>query len=359
MRRKVALTILILAVAPWAAAFDGEAAQAYLDEVVAEHELPGISAAVGVNNELAWSGGAGFADIENQVPAKGDMVHRIASISKPITAIAVMQLVEQGKVKLDEPISTYVASYPAKPWPVTVRQVLNHTSGTRHYVPGEFGTMEHYPRLRHAMRVFVDDDLLFEPGTKFSYSTHAYTLLGEIIEREGAAQFGRYMQEHLWGPAGMNDTRLEENGEIVPRRARGYSRNQMGVLVNGAYDDLSVKYPGGGMLSSAEDLIRLSNAFNTRKLVDTETHEQMITPGTLNDGSLTSYGLGWGVEDTEHGKAYFHSGGQIGTDTYLVCYYEEGISVAVIVNWDVETEATRKVADKFVELVIVERALAN
>ena len=359
MLRAITLTILVLAVAPWAAAFDGDAAQAYLEQILAEDELPGISTAVGIDNELVWSGGAGFADIENQVPARGDMVHRIASISKPITAIGVMQLVEQGKVKLDEPINTYISDYPAKPWPVTVRQVLNHTSGTRHYVPGEFGTMEHYPRLRHAMRVFIDYDLLFEPGTRFGYSTHAYTLLGEVIEREGAAQFGRYMREHVWGPAGMTDTRLEENGEIVPRRARGYSRSQVGVLVNGAYDDLSVKYPGGGMLSTAEDLIRLTNAFNTDKLVDAATRTLMLTPSKLNDGSEIDRGLGWALEDTEQGKAYFHSGGQTGTDTYLVCYYEEHIAVAVIVNWDVDTEATRKVADKLVELAMVERALAN
>ena len=359
MPRRIVWTIFVFAIAPWAAAFDGDAAQAYLEQVVEEDELPGISAAIGIDNELVWSGGAGFADIENQVPASGAMVHRIASISKPITAIAVMQLVEQDKVKLDEPIDTYVTSYPAKPWPVTVRHVLNHTSGTRHYLPGEFGAKENFPRLRHAMRVFVEDDLLFEPGTKFSYSTHAYTLLGEIIEREGASQFGRYMHEHVWEPAGMKDTRLEENGEIVPRRARGYSRNDMGILVNGAYDDLSVKYPGGGMLSTAEDLIRLTNAFNTDKLVSAETRELMLTPSQLTDGSEFHMGLGWALEDTEHGKAYHHSGGQIGADTFLVCYYEEGIAVAVIVNWDVETEATRKVADKFVELALVERALAN
>jgi len=327
------MAAVAIAVAGPAAADKATQAQAVLDRVIAEHGLAGISAAVGNDGEVVWSGGAGFADIENEVPATGGMVHRIASISKPMAAVAALRLVEEGVLDLDTPIQEYYREYPEKPWPVTIRHLLNHTSGTRHYNPGESGTMTHYARQRLAARVFQDDDLLFEPGTSYQYTTYGYTLLGCVLESVTRKSFKEIMTEQVWGPAGMHSTYLEEPQEIVPKRARGYSPGPEGSIRNARYDDLSIKYPGGGMIASAEDLVRFAMAFNDGQLVSPETIEAMLTPAELSNGEKRNYGLGWGVDiDETHGPFFMHSGGQLGTSTRLFMYRESGVAIAVISN---------------------------
>ncbi len=327
-------------------------AQVVLEAAVTEHSLAGISAAVSRKGEILWSGGAGFADIENRVPASAAMVHRIASISKPMTAAAVMQLVELNKLRLEDTLQTHIPNYPVKQWPVTVEQVLTHTSGIRHYKPGEAGTMENFGFLAKALRVFKDDPLLFEPGTGYNYTTYGYTTLGVIIENASGQKFGEYMHDRVWAPAGMDSTRLEMRGEIVPDRARGYTRSPQGELRNAPYDDLSIKYPGGGMLSTVEDLLRFSNAFWEGKLVSLATRDRMLRSAVLPDGNATEYGLGWGVGTSDTmGKAFSHSGGQAGTSTILTHYYDKGIAVAVIANVDNAGAIVRDVSNQIAEYV--------
>ncbi len=317
---------------PWV-----EDADAYLQSMVQQHDLAGLSAAVSVDNEIVWAGGAGFADLENQVPARANMVHRIASISKPQTAIAVMQLVEQGKVDLSDPLQKHIPEWPEneKGWTLRVENVLSHTSGIRHYKPNESGTMKHYPTLLSILDEFKDNRPAFEPGTEFKYTTYGYATLGVIIENVSGQSFEAYLREHVWEPANMMQTRLEWPGDIVPHRARGYSRDENGAIRNARYTDLSVKFPGGGILSTVEDLLRFVNAFDAGKLVKPETREKMLTPYTLADGKQTNYGFGWGLgTDPTLGRFYTHSGGQVGTSTFLIVFPDKRIAAAVFSNLD-------------------------
>ncbi|MBI1788385.1 MAG: beta-lactamase family protein, partial [Acidobacteria bacterium] len=144
---------------------------------MAKHSIPGVSVAMASSSGLAWTAGFGMADLENFVPVTPSTVIRLGSISKPITAVAVMQLVEQGRIELDAPIQRYVPSFPEKPWPVTVRQLLGHLGGVRHYsgLP-EVDSTRHYTELAAAFHVFRDDPLLAEPGTKYSYTTYGFNL---------------------------------------------------------------------------------------------------------------------------------------------------------------------------------------
>ena len=349
----IVLGLSIAAVYPaaWGADSLEAKAQTLLDESAALENMVGLSAAIAVNGETRWAGGAGFLDLENRVPAHAEMVHRIASISKPQTAVAIMQLVEQRKIRLDNTAQSYITNYPEKKWPMTVRQLLNHTAGVRHYHPGEAGTMENFGYLKKALRVFKDDPLLFEPGTGYNYTTYGYSVLGVIVENASGKRFGEYMHDHIWSPAGMEYSRLELRGEIVPNRARGYSVSDRGELVNARYTDLSIKYPGGGMVSTVEDLLRFNRAFWDGTLVSQESRDSMLKPTTLADGSVSTYGLGWGVtEDGGHGPAYAHSGGQAGTSTYLVHHYEAGIAVAVISNVDGTSVNVQRLAGKLADL---------
>src|SRR5919109_3491269 len=165
---------------------------------------PGMSVAVVLDDRLAWSDGFGLADVENDVPARANTVYRIASISKPIAATAVMQLVERGRVSLDDPIQKYVPRFPAKgDQTITVRHLLTHTSGIRHYRGGEMESSREYETVIDALSIFQDDPLLFAPGTKYSYSTYAYNLLGAVVEAASGLNFETYLRTQVWGPAGM------------------------------------------------------------------------------------------------------------------------------------------------------------
>lgn len=180
MNRYCALRLLSLllcaAFAGRSYAADESPALSYLKRWQAESGAPGISAAVSIGDKVVFSGGAGLADLQTGLPQTGTTVHNIGSISKTQAVVAVMQLVEQGKVQLDAEIQKYAAWFPRKEQPITVRQILTHTSGIRHYKEGEFGPAEvmsfrHYDNFEESTRFWRDDPLLFAPGTKFSYST--------------------------------------------------------------------------------------------------------------------------------------------------------------------------------------------
>lgn len=302
-------------------------------DALAEGRLVGIWGAVSVDGKLEWSGGAGWADIENRVVVSGQTVGRIGSISKPMAAVTVLRLVEQGRVRLADPVNQHVPAFPAKRWPVTLRHVLNHTSGIRHYKPGEFGTMKHYDSVADAVGVFAGDPLKFQPGTRYSYSSFAYNLLAGVVERHAEGTFRDTLRRTIWGPAGMSSTNLEVQGELVPRRARGYVRNTQGRTRNAPYADLSVKWAGGGVISSPVDLVRFSDALLGGRLVSSRTLEEMATRGVLADGKKTSYGLGLSVGSVERlGREIGHGGGSTGFSSRWSAFPEQRISVAVITN---------------------------
>src|SRR5439155_19056924 len=153
-----------------------DAVERAISSEMSRQTIPGLSAAIAASGKIAWGGGFGMSDLENFVPAKASTVYRLGSISKPITAVAAMQLVERGKLDLDAAIQIYVPSFPKKPWPITVRQLLGHLSGIRHYRGNEIESTRHYASLVEGLAIFKDDPLLFEPGTKYSYTTYGYSL---------------------------------------------------------------------------------------------------------------------------------------------------------------------------------------
>lgn len=294
---------------------------------------PGLSAAVAVDGALVWSGASGLADIENAVPATAESVYRIASISKPIAATAIMHLAEQGVLDIDDPIQEYFPPFPEKEYPVSVRHLMTHTSGIRHYNEGEFDQKEHFDTVEAGTAIFRDDPLLFEPGTQYSYSTYAYNLLAGMVESVAGQSFDDYLQDNLWGPAGMEATYLEHQGDIVPNRVRQYVKSDEPPLVrNAPFADLSIKWAGGGMIATAPDLVRFALALDAGTIISAETHGRMTTPMELADGSLSYYGLGWRMAEDETGLWISHSGGATGGTTHLLRLPERGLAVALTAN---------------------------
>ena len=223
----------------------------YTEEYVKRNSLPSVSAGLTEKNKIVWTDYVGSIDLENNVPAEKNSLYRVASISKSITAVAVMQLVEQGKIKLDSDARNYLPYLPAKKWRFTVRQLLNHTSGIRNYKSEEeFNSKINFKSVRDAMMYIGMDSLEYQPGTKYVYSTLAYNLLAGIIEQVSGMSYESYLQKNIFEPLKMASTKLDFYDKIIPNRAKGYQKNSLRQFENAPIADLTIKFPGGGILST-------------------------------------------------------------------------------------------------------------
>lgn len=321
------------------------------DDWRAGHGVPGLSAAVAAGDAVVWMQGFGLADVEQAVPVRPETVFRIASISKPITATAVMQLVERGLVSLDDPIQRYVPTFPRKPQgEVRVRHLLTHTSGIRHYKGSEFSLAESFPSLDRAIAVFRNDPLEFAPGEKHLYSTYGYNLLQGVVETASGRGFDEYLRSNIFVPAGMTSTFLEYPQELVRFRGRQYVRGPLPASwLNAPYVDNSVKWAGGGIISTASDIARFAIALDAGRLLKPETAERMYLSARLTNGNITGYGLGWMVWQDRGRTIVAHSGGAMGGTTYLIRDPKARTAAVVLANLD-NVPRLREIAEQLMTL---------
>ena len=342
------------AAAPRMAERLSEAAHPELDRVIdagrAAAKIPGLSVAIAFRHRIVYTRAFGIADLEHGAKATPHTAFRTASTAKPLTATGVMLLAERGRIDLDAPIQRYCPAFPEKPWPVTARQLLGHQAGVRHYQKsGESAGKQHFFAIEDALALFKNDALLHQPGTKYFYSTYGYSVLGCAIEGASGQTYETFMRDQVFEPAGMTRTRLDRIYEIVPERARGYQlltaegHKQLpaalqviaraGEIYNADLHDTSMKIPGGGLLSTADDLVRFAMAFSSGALVKNETVEAMWTEGRTRDGTATGYGLGWGVTPPQDGiRRLTHSGNQAGAASVFHVLPEVQLSYAIMTN---------------------------
>jgi CubicO group peptidase (beta-lactamase class C family) len=317
---------------------------------MSSHTIPGVSVAISSANGLNWAAGYGMADLENMVPVTPLTEIRLGSISKPITATAVMQLVERGKIQLDNPIQEYVPSFPKKPWPVTIRQLLGHQGGIRHYAGRETEITQHYTKLTEGLKIFANDPLLFEPGTRYSYTTYGFNLLGVAVESASGMPFVDYLRQNIFEPAAMQHIGPDDTFAIIPHRARGYQLSASKKLENCGLADTSYKIPGGGLISTAGDLVTFALALNAGKLVKPETRDLMFTEQLPRGGATGHYGMGWAVQKVQGHRAISHGGGQQGIATFLMLLPDDGLAIAVMLNR--EQAPSRELATKIAEAML-------
>ena len=322
----------------------------YMQQIRDENDLPGLSVAVAVDGEIVFSGGVGYAELDNRTPATGRTVHNVGSVSKVLSVVGLMQLVEQGKVDLDATIQTYMPYYPEKEFPITVRQILTHTSGIRHYNGVGFGpygllAFRHYDTFEEATKLWRDDPLLFQPGTAWMYSSFAQNLQQGIVEAASGEDFESYLKRHVFEPAGMLATQFDVPSRIVQNRGHGYVRDEAGRLVHPPPEDPSYKYAGGGILSTAEDLVRFALAINEGRLLGAESVAEMyrlqIDP-SIREGRTMSgetfpleheQGLAWFMRRDQAGRRYAsHTGTVKGTRSFLGNFADYGVVVALQAN---------------------------
>lgn len=317
---------------------------------MARQNIPGLSIAAAFRDRMIYSNTYGSADLEHGVPVKATTAFRTASVAKPLTATAVMDLVEAGAIDLDSPVRRYCAAWPEKHPSITLRQVLGHLAGIRHYTRrGESAGKTHYFSLGDALALFKDDPLLHEPGAKYLYTTYGYSLAGCAIEGASGKSYEAFMRDRVFARAGMTHTRLDRIYEVIPDRARGYQVltqpvfdslpaavrgfATVGAVYNADLHDTSMKVPGGGLVSTAEDLVRFGIALNSGALLKKTTVEQMWTGQKDADGQGTGYGLGFGVSPAQEGvRKISHSGNQAGAASLLVILPEVGVTYAIMTN---------------------------
>ncbi len=305
--------------------------ECFVKEQMSFDKIPGLSAGF-IKDDFTWAKGFGYSDLENNTPAKAESAYRLASVTKTITAAAVLQLVEAGKIDLDAEVQTYVPYFPKKKWPVVPRLLLGHLGGVSHYKNNAFeGRIKVHKDTKEALAIFQNFDLVAEPGTKYNYSSYGYNLLGAVIEDASGESYGSYIKEHIFEPLDMKDSRLDDPVDIIPNRVRGY-RLLNGEIKNSEYVDISSRFAGGGTRSTVVDLLKYARGIIEGKLLKQETWRQMFTSMATREGYFTGYGMGWSVGPWRGHFQISHGGSQPETRTHLLLLPAESFAIAIAAN---------------------------
>ena len=353
------LLLVLLAVPASAQAPKYAAADKAAAAEIEKQKLVGTAVVVIDSGKVAWSKGYGFADREKEVAVDPAVTSfRWASISKPVTAVAALQLVEAGKLDLEADVREYVPEFPDKGTKITVRQLLCHQSGIVHYTNGKVVKTEAKYAQPHpftdvvvALDTFKESPLVHTPGEKYAYTTHGYILLSAVVQRAGKRPFAEQVEARVAKPLGMTKFLPDYHWEDIPNRAFGYVRISDVILLRAAANDpdVSWKLGGGGFTSPATDLAAFGVGLLNRKLVSEKTEKRMWTPTKpAGEKGERPYGLGFALGTTPGGVKWVgHSGSQQKTRTSLILDPETKRGVAVMTNseWANPTAVAAAVLD--------------
>jgi CubicO group peptidase (beta-lactamase class C family)/tetratricopeptide (TPR) repeat protein len=304
--------------------------------------LAGLSVGV-AHGDLAWTAGFGFRDVGKRLRATPRTTYRMASVSKAFTAIAVLQLVEAGRISLDEDIRAWVPDFPAKPWPVTARQLLGHLGGVSHYRDlARDNRQTQRMSTAQALAVFKDWPLVVEPGTEYVYTSYGYNLLGAVVENASGMPFGQYLSQRVFAPAGMKHAALDDLRTRDGWQAVGY-RPLGGTIARSHKLDLSSRFGGGGARASVIDMLAFGRAVMNSTLITPETTRMMQVPMQTRDGRLTDYGMGFATYPLRGHYLVAHAGGQPETTTFLLLVPAERLVIALATNVEGQDDLLRDI----------------
>jgi CubicO group peptidase (beta-lactamase class C family) len=312
-----------------------------VEDIREKHRIPGMSAAVWAGDRVVWSQGFGLASVELDAPVTRSTRFRLGSTSKLFTATLAAKLAQSGKVDLDRDIREYVTDFPDKGQSITLRQLLGHQGGIRHYTgkdfdvrqPGGMIDLRPYPDTAAALALFSEDALVAPPGTKYAYSTFGYTLISAVLERATGKGFLELIRDEITTPLGLDTVCGDEFRAVVSGRTRFYEEDSGGGIVLASPVNAAYKWAGGGLLSSAEDLVRFGSAQFAPGYLEGEIHTTMFTPQSTADGKRTHVGLGWRIGADKEGRRIVHHAGNMGgCRAVLVVYPERKLAVALLSN---------------------------
>ena len=302
----------------------------FVNAYIKRNQVPGAAVLVRQNGKVVLSQGYGMANLEHNVPVKPETIFQSGSIGKQFTATAVMMLVDQKKLSVDDPVSKYL-DVPETWSAIKIRHLLTHTSGLGDY-PENFSMRGDYTE-DDMLKMIIAQPLSFAPGEKWSYSNLGYVTLGILIRKVSGKFYGDFLAERVFGPLGMKSTRVISEADIIPNRAAGYELRD-GVLKNQEWVAPTVNTTADGSLYfNVEDLAKWDAALESQSLLTRESYQQMYTPVRLNDGSTEPYGFGWGIDKTASGHNLIEHGGEWqGFTSQIARYVDDHVTVIVLCN---------------------------
>ena len=298
--------------------------------------VPGISLAVLKEGKIIKAKGYGLANVELNVAATPETIYQLASVTKQFTATGVMLLVEEGKVRLSDPVSKYVTGLPAGWSNITVRHLLSMTSGIKDYLGVVQGLASNIARddftYERIVELVADLPLNFEPGERFQYSNSNYILLAMLIRSVSGKSYDGFLTERVWGPLGMSATRRDNPTEVIPNRAALYNWR------SNKFENIQFISPtlwnngDGGLISTVLDLGKWDAALYTNRILSSASLEQMWSPQKLNNGDKSDYGFGWVTGQLRGHRTVSHGGGRPGTATQITRFVDDHLTVIVLMN---------------------------
>ena len=302
----------------------------FVTAYIARNQIPGVAIMVRHQGKVVRAEGYGMANLEHRVPVKPETVFQSGSIGKQFTAMAVMTLVEEHRLELDDPVSKYLDAPPE--WKgITVRHLLTHTSGLGDY-PEDF-PMQKDVTEDDELKMAMTQRPQFAPGERWSYSNLGYLTLGVLIHKVSGRFYGDLLADRVFRPLGMTRTRIISEADIIPDRAAGYR------LVNGEVKNQEWVAPtvnttaDGSLYFTVRDLAKWDEALEQGKIVSQASYDAMWSPVKLNDGSTAPYGFGWGIGKAANGHRLIeHGGAWQGFTTYIARYPDDRLTVVVLCN---------------------------
>ncbi len=325
----------------------------HVQQAMKERNIPGLTVAVMQRDKVLFSKGLGYANLEHQVPVTTTSIFQIASITKVFTAIATLNLYEHGKIQLDNSIGGYLPNLPERWHTITIRQLLNHTSGIKSFtsyekIPCDPGLNNRDYQKGDVLKEVACLPLEFEPGESWAYGDTGYYILGLLIEKVSEQSYEEFLRNTIFIPLGMKQTRLISYRDIITSRVNGYTFEN-GKFYNARTFDLD-EFSNGGIISNVEDMIKMHIGLTTEKLLNKATLALMCSKTQLKNGEMINYGLGIGLTSFKNQKRYGHNGGGgLGFSTSLTHFPEKNLTVVVLSNADQPTGTIGELANEIAE----------
>jgi CubicO group peptidase (beta-lactamase class C family) len=330
----------------------GQTPLANIDSILNKHfaqNSPGAAVLVAKGDRVLYRGAVGLADLEHEIKLSPDMKFYIGSNTKQFTAVAVLLLVQQGKMSLTDNLCTYFPYFSNNCAAITIHHLLNHTSGIYDYTAdGEafINNVGHNMTLDDMFNRIKKGGINSQPGEVFAYNNSAYFLLGLIIEQLSGGSYAKFIDKNIFQPTGMSNSEYGNYFSIIKNRVRGYDQKN-GAFTNAAYWDHNQVYSAGALVSTIDDMLKWRNALNNLKLLD-ETHLKLAqTNFKQNNGEFSHYGYGFFIGTIADKSAVHHGGGFSGFNSYTAYFGEQDLTIIALSNawW-----SSRKVKNALVEL---------
>ncbi len=296
---------------------------------------PGVVVLIARHGNVLYKKAFGKANVKSGMPMQADMAFRIGSITKQFTAVAILKLYQQEKIGLQDTIQKYIKEFPSKEYPITIENLLTHTSGIINYQdiqnPDPTKVKENYTPAQ-GVDFFKDEPLRFKPGTKFEYSNSNYYLLGYIIENITGKSYQEYLQDSIIKPLGLTHTFYINSKKTPTDQAFGYSRYNGRRWKNAELQNVTYMYAAGALVSNADDLLAWNTALHHKGFISESILDKAFSSYILTDGSISDYGYGWFIRKLDGSITLEHSGSTDGYQTNTIYLPEEDLLVVTLFN---------------------------